>query len=214
MDEKETRKDVAAPPKEHTITEHQYRVFLLGQFCLAFAATEMHLHHAVQELTGVNTDVFRAIFSGLRVDASIQNIKRLLQANDVSEEIRTAYAEIFTHIGFLLEARNLMLHYGVTLDHVKREVISTNKRVALTATHEKTLPFSAEILQHLIHDTQKANAHLLVEQQPRQKELMKAALREILLKPWRYIPPKIAQPKPPQHSERGRRQQKAPKGPR
>ena len=121
MDEKETRKD-AASAKERTITEYQYRVLLLGQFCLGFAVTEMLLHHTVQELTGVNTNVFQAIFSGLRVDASIQNIKRLLQANDASEETRSAYAQIFTHIGFLLDARNLMLHYGVTMDHIKSEI--------------------------------------------------------------------------------------------
>lgn len=194
-----------------SLSEYQYRVYLLGEFCLSFAVTEMLLHHTVQELAAVNTNVFQAIFSGLRAEGAMQNINRLLEAAGAVEATQEAYRDIFTHLKFLLDARNLVLHYGVTMDHVKREIISTNVRVALSPSRERTLPFSAEILQQLIDDTKKANAHLGVELMTSQRELVIAAQRELLQQPWRYIPPPVVQERPQKRTDLDRKRGKAPK---
>jgi hypothetical protein len=177
------------------LLEHDYRTYLLGEFCLQFSFTELLLHQTVQHLAKLETKLFQAIFSGLRADGATKQINRLLEASEAPGSEISAYAVIFTHIKWIIEARNLILHYGVTVnlylecasDEVRMEFVSTNARVALRPSGLHEIPFSAEVLQQLIDDTSKVNALLFVKLYPEQGK--EPQYTEIVQRAWRYKPP-------------------------
>jgi hypothetical protein len=172
--------------KTAAVEEYRHRIYLLGLFCLEFSVTESLLHDVVQRLSGLDDRHHQAIFSGLRADAAMGQIRRLLEVNGKSPKL---YDDIFTHLKTVLDARNLVLHNGLTLSNIHPDIVSTNSRLALSRERERTIPFTADVLERLLHNTSKVNAHLSRELCRLAPDRHVVLDREFLQEAWRDIPP-------------------------
>jgi hypothetical protein len=197
--------------------DYTNRVYLLGMFCLEFANTEYFLQETVRRLANLDAKMFMTLFSGLRCEGAMQHVRRLLEAANAPESQIDAYDNIFQHVHIVLEARNLILHHGVTFIHgvgvAPLAAVATNRRIALSESRERTIPFTAEMLQQLIHDTNKANVHLsreLVLAFPPDYVLYGADV-DALQQPWLCTPLQVQKQKPPQRSGKGHKRARVPK---
>lgn len=118
-----SEKDIA----DEFLEEYNHRIFLLGIFCLDFSTTEYFLHATVQMLVGLNDRMFQALFSGLRAEEAMSNIKRIMEAIDAPSADVDRYADIFKYLKSTLEARNLVLHHGITFGNIEPDAIATNR---------------------------------------------------------------------------------------
>ena len=81
----------------------------LGRFVDLFASTEVLLQLTLWNMSRVPNQIAKAVFSGVKADLAMQNIKRIFEATDAPAEKRKRYQEIFTHVGWISDARNLLL---------------------------------------------------------------------------------------------------------
>jgi hypothetical protein len=79
--------------------EYRNRVYLLGSICLEFSVTEALLHDVVQRLSGMDDRLHQAIFSGLRTEAAMAQIRRLLEVNGKPTDL---YDETFRQLKTVL----------------------------------------------------------------------------------------------------------------
>jgi hypothetical protein len=165
---------------------YRNRVYLLGSICLEFSVTEALLHDLVQRLSGMEDRLHQAIFSGLRCEAAMAQIRRLLEVNDKPTDL---YDETFKQLKTILEARNLILHHGLTSSNIYPDLVATNSRLALSRERERAIPFTTDVLEGLFHNTNKVNAHLSRELCHLAPDRHVPLAGEFLQAAWHDIPP-------------------------
>lgn len=180
----------------------------LGQFVHQFAALERMLQTYLMIEAGVNHNVAKAIFSGVKIDQGKDHIKRLRQ---VSGKPKSELLDrIFSQITVVTKARNDILHHGANFaKHDSNEGFVSNA-FRVTPDREYSFPVSPEILHKLTIDTNRLQvgiAVMMTEGQPIPDEVM-ANLRKSVEAPWSYTPPGRSQTdRPP---PKGGRRQKVP----
>jgi hypothetical protein len=168
----------------------------LGIFVHQFAHVEMTLWITLAKLSGVGFQRARAVFHGVRSDAARSYINRILETTNAEQSVRDDFQFIFTQLGYLTDARNSILHSGTTFNTEDGDFLSTNAMLALTDDRRKEFPVSQIILNQMVEDLKKINAHLLsflfVGAPPGIKSLNN--LDEHKQRAWQYKPPPQASP--------------------
>jgi hypothetical protein len=200
------------PPnlKRRLEAEDQY-IEALGNFVHAFARIEGILALALRVFSGVTGPIARAIFHGVRVDAAVNYIRRILEVTNAPADVKADFELAFTHLGDITRARNDILHYGVGLGTIWRSddtiiesspMIVTNKDFALTEDRIRETPVSAEILEQMMEDLDVIRAilfgHILLASG--RKDDAKRFLGPARKHAWRYKPPRQSShhgPRPP-----------------
>jgi hypothetical protein len=102
----------------------------LGRFIDAFSRVEQCLLWTLEVYSGVSTQVSRALFSGVRTDAAMGYINRILEATKATKTNRDHAQWLFTQLGHINKLRNDLVHYGVK-DHGGTAFLVSNKSTAL-----------------------------------------------------------------------------------
>ncbi len=171
--------------------ETRQRYQALGRFVQLFAGTEALLQLTLWSAARVSNPIAKAIFAGVRPELAIQHIRRIFEVSDVFADRRSSYDELFQRIGIISEARNLLLHQGISSSD--EGPVSTNSWLALTSDRARQIPASLTVLSNLGADTAKVNARLqlnLITQDDVRASIAERSLEHIE-RPWLYeAPPK------------------------
>lgn len=85
----------------------------LGQFVTMFSLLKSTMQETLWHFAGVSPPLAPAIFSGTRIDAATQHIKRISEATGWSKEQRAFFDELTLQIGEITRTRNDLLHCGI-----------------------------------------------------------------------------------------------------
>lgn len=156
----------------------------LGRFIETFALLEGCMFILLQQRTGVTVEIARAIFSGTRIDAAMNTIRRMNEASS-GERIDPYLEEAFLKVAELLSARNDIVHLGPLFgDDYERFV--TNGLKALTPKKIKHQIFSSETLQMMTHDAYKAATHILASLNDVRLKEIPPYMKQVLEREWLY----------------------------
>jgi len=156
----------------------------LGRFVDAFADVETAITLVLWHYAATPHEIARAVFSGVRVDAAIQFIRRLSNVIEIPrwDELDGVLAQLAT----INSVRNDLLHYGAK-GSADGTLTVTNWFRALTTDRVKSYPISPQILLDMTADLQKIILHLQTGHTGRHW-LLPTAKMMILREPWRYKP--------------------------
>jgi hypothetical protein len=168
----------------------------LGRFVSAFAGVEGMVFALLTDMVGVSYEVGQAVFSGVRIDAAMDHIRRLchLRHPDLEkpalEEIAPApVAECLPRIAPINKVRNSILHYGVLVDQ-QGLPYTVNVRAPLPGKPRVPEPVPLPMLDDMTADLRKIEttllAHLLLGKLP--DEMLEGAYGEALRSAWCYTP--------------------------
>jgi hypothetical protein len=165
-----------------------------------FAKVENAIVRTLQRLSKVSVEVAQAIFSGVRSEGAIQNINRILEISDpINDANRKRFSRAFEQFRHINDVRNLLLHHGI--ESSGKDLVTTNRKTALTESRVRSIPISAETLEQMTEDLGKIDALLTLTAIARGGDLEDAdAIYRELQKPWLYKPPRQsprARPKTP-----------------
>jgi hypothetical protein len=104
---------------------------VLGNFVEAFAQLEAMMFQSLRFYAGVETPTARALFSGTRVDAAMQNIRRIWEVHPIAPGRKADMENLFQQIKLIADLRNKIIHYGTIVTSDKGRITSTVSR-ALT----------------------------------------------------------------------------------
>lgn len=121
----------------------------LGQFVQTYSAAEAIVQVLLQERANVTSETARAIFSGVRIKEAMSYIKRISQAQGITEPDMLEPA--FAQLADITSARNDILHYGAKFEDGKPEYVTT-KRSAHLPEKARHFPVSPKILRQMIAD--------------------------------------------------------------
>jgi hypothetical protein len=193
----------------------------LGEFVEAFADVEGELFLYLYTLVGVDYNMARAVFSGVRVQEAVSFIRRIMEIRP--SKIPEGLDEVLAQILIINDTRNLILHHSVSGRYSKGQLIRTISNIdrALTARRAKELPISEKILSDMTDDLFHIKtflfheAALLMELLPPETRARIERLGPVPVGAWLYKPAprstleKHAPPKrrakrtPPDESSRG-----------
>ena len=176
----------------------------LGQFIETYAHTEAVLFETLASYTDIPIEVARAVFSGVRTDASMDFIRRIIAVNGLETEKHTDPGELFEHLKFITDLRNHVVHYRsfLTDDSVR---MASNITRALSPEKIKELRVSAEILGKATHDLEKIYAQLGMDiLAPMLSLAQRARHLPVLNDAWLYKPPPNPQKKVRKSSRKDR----------
>lgn len=181
---------------------------MLAVFVLEFAEIEHHILRTLVRFSEVDDDTARALFSGVRADAAMDYVKRLLEVSGESEENKERYQRAFAQFKAITEVRNLILHYG--LERSGESTVTTNKRIALSESRLRSVPVSSEMLENLVKDLSRIDEMLIfcAQMKGHQENERRPDLDDWVASfraPWLYTPPQAQTQKSPKRAEKGMR---------
>ena len=184
--------DMSKPPKPRHIfikpDPSYWRV--LGNFVEAFANLEAMMFQSLKFHAGVDTDIARALFSGTRVDAAMQYIRRIWEVRPIAPGRKADMENMFAQIKLMSDLRNKIIHYGTFVTSDKGRITSTIVR-ALTPDRVEEHRASKKDLNAMIDDIRLINTALAWDYVPLPipAELSTAHQQTpALLQPWKYKP--------------------------
>lgn len=172
----------------------------LGRFIEEYAELEQAISGLLWSFAKVSTPVARAIFSGTRAEAAVQNINRILDVRKDKKEFKDNLLPLTIQLGHITAARNLIIHHETRRKN-DRVVSVTNRRVALDKKRLRERPMSTKILRRMTADLEKIIAHLILllfrneKMSKREIASVQHVYAEELNAAWQYKPPKDRQPK-------------------
>jgi hypothetical protein len=145
-----------------SLPEHERRRYwlALGRFVDAFSRVESLAMAVFWRLTGLDIPTARALFSGVRLDAAKDNIRRLLEVQQAPKMLRDEVSAVFAQLTAINAARNDLLHYGPQ-DDGQGGMLATNRLVAHDQERAREGVISAEVLDTMSEDLAKIELHLL-----------------------------------------------------
>jgi hypothetical protein len=166
------------------LNEGQKQLIQLAIFVLEFAEVERHAIDALTLVGGISETFVKAVLSGTRAKEVLASIKKLLAENP-SDPRNGVYKNIVENFGPINDARNMILHHGISTGGVAGTYATNYKR----ALHPQFIPLSTEILKEMTDDLQKIVALIIIDllQQHRNyEESWAGELIEVSRRPWLY----------------------------
>jgi hypothetical protein len=164
----------------------------LGTFVTIFAQVESVVHFVLRWAADITEPIAAALFSGTRVDAGTNLIKRLGEAVGDWPAEKTARFEAICHqLGEITQTRNDLLHFGIKFNTDKTDSYTiSNKLLAHTKERIRETKISAAILDNMTADLLLMYIQLLkfphgaISRLDRTEPMSAAALKSA----WRYKP--------------------------
>ncbi len=120
----------------------------LGEFISRFSEIEFYIQELLWHECGIPEKHAKAIFSGHKVDQSIDAIKRIYSSKKT--EIPSLLEKTFNHIGTINGFRNLIVHHGAIF--LEDKIIVSNRKVVYKEEKVREIPVSPEILGNMCND--------------------------------------------------------------
>jgi len=167
----------------------------LGRFVSIFSKVEATLQTSLWKLAGVPEPTAQAVFSGLRVDACIQFIGRIADAQKWEKRRKDELRYVFSQLGMINKLRNNILHYGATMERHEDVWVVSNKTFVHIPEKIQEIRITPTLLNNATADLVKIESHLIVMTWgDEMSEIPRAAFAEILKTAWLYKPPPRDQP--------------------
>jgi hypothetical protein len=161
----------------------------LGQFIEYFASIEGLMFNFLAFYAKVEDPIAKAVFSGVRADAAMDYIRRIVAVNDPGDERRHELDNVFKQLKSISDARNDIVHYMSFVTSDLGRIVSNISRAHLTK-NIKERPVSPAILKTMTTDLEKIGLHLVMHWVLPNASLAERARQEpILNNAWRYKPP-------------------------
>lgn len=156
----------------------------LGQFIEAFSTCEAVVFDVLAFHAGVSIPIAKAVFSGIRMDAAINLINRIVtEVHAVAPERGADLAKLFSQLRSIMDVRNKIIHYGTFVTIDKGRVAST-ARLALTPEKVQEHRASVEVLEAMTADIIRIYNALLWDLNRNRPSPSDPSLRD----PWQYKP--------------------------
>lgn len=161
----------------------------LGHFIEAFATAETVLFHTLAFCAGTSISTAKAIFPGTRTDQAIKSIHRLFEARPaLNAEMKSELTDVLTHLKWIADARNLIVHYSSVVTSDKARIVSDITR-ALKPKNIKEQRVCQKILNAMTDDVTKIAHHLaMICAMPNASLAEKARELPVLNDAWQYTP--------------------------
>jgi hypothetical protein len=124
----------------------------LGEFVEAFADVEGDLFLYLYNLVGVDYNMARAVFSGVRIQETVSFIRRIIEIRP--SKIPDGLDEVLAQLLTINDTRNLILHHSVSGRYSKGHLVRSISNIdrALTPGRIKEIPISDKILNSMTVD--------------------------------------------------------------
>lgn len=167
----------------------------LGSFVHDFAILEVALFRLLCAVSAVSDEIGKALFSGMRADALVANLRRCYQARgcEIGNGIEAALSQTTAING----ARNVVIHYvTLAIEDDETEVLAFND-LRYSAQNARQERFSPEILDQMSHDLRIISAILSFEKADIVEPGSIVIAEETRQRPhtWQYKPPARQNPR-------------------
>ncbi|WP_394730125.1 hypothetical protein [Altererythrobacter sp. GH1-8] len=171
----------------------------LGNFIHLFSIVEDTVRSLLEQTAGVDKQVSLAIFSGLRTDKAMTNIRRIYQAK--GQKFPKELDKAFQQLSIIAQFRNDVLHQRA--DFSQSPPVTGNRKSVLNKSAIRETPITAYTLVAAAEDLGRILLILGAFLRPdRETDDVEFALSE----PWQYKPGEQAstgqKQKPPLHPKR------------
>jgi hypothetical protein len=167
----------------------------LGLFISQFAMLENIMNILLVNISGIDQKAGPAVFSGTRVSGAKSFINRLLNTQNMTDNLKCRLKHYFDRIGVINGARDEILHYGGFYRHDTNQILVSNARSAHIEKNLRECEVNAQILLDLTTDTISCYRGVLVElcRYSSTPESI-ADLQSGIVSPWRYKEPQLIPP--------------------
>ena len=172
---------MSTPPDVNKLLETSY-MKSLGSFIDLFSIVENLVKRLMAHFAGVDEPTALALFSGVRTDQAIANIRRLHQARKA--ELDPALDAALQQMAVITNFRNDLLHHRV--DFTKTPPVTTNRAVVLSENAVRETVIGPDTLMDAGHDLGRIILILGVFLSDTRDG---ADLEWALSEPWRHKPP-------------------------
>jgi hypothetical protein len=167
-------------------TDEYYQA--LGHFISDFSEIEQALQLTLWRLTGVDTPMAKAVFSGVRSEEATNKITRIKDAQKWPKKRCDEWEEISSRVGVLRKLRNDILHYGANWV-APGTWISSNADFVHLPDRTRSRQVTITDLRNAAHDTKKLSMHLFVFLFADEMTIPSLQKHDPVLKSaWRYKP--------------------------
>jgi len=173
--------------RETADDERVHHLIALGGFIETFAMTELALFFYYCHCAKVDAQTGSVLFSGVGVDQTIRNIRKLWTVQPAAEKERAGVEAALKQLESLRAFRNAIVHFLPLPGDSGRLVTDFAKIPPSKAPTEHSV--SAEILDHATADLAKIAQHLAMAiGTPEETRVDRVAAYSALDDAWRYTP--------------------------
>ncbi len=123
----------------------------VGWFVTIFAVVERVSYETLQHFSGTSPTIAACLFSGTRIDAAMNYLKRIAEATDWLDGKTKLFEHIKSQLGEITQLRNDLLHYGAKGETPDTLIIS-NEHSAHIKSRIRETKISAKILDDAATD--------------------------------------------------------------
>jgi hypothetical protein len=146
-----TKPQKAKQPKKTTKAQVHRYLREVGWFVTMFSAVENCVHETLWHFAKVDPIIARCIFSGIRIDAAIGQLKRIGEATEWPKGHKDLFDHVAQQLGEITQLRNDLLHYGVT-GETPDTLVVTNEKYAHIKSRIRSTKISVAILEQATKD--------------------------------------------------------------
>jgi hypothetical protein len=169
----------------------------LGRFIAAYAKAEVAVHLVARKLSGLNDNVARVLFGGMRMGDITIRVKQMLKFAELSETQSIDIQNCLAQLDVISDKRHNLVHRGVS--YVQGKGLSVdNKLTAKSLSIIEHDEFSMPDLNHLRTDSLCIFLRLMLFYEPEFLDLASPDFLKGAYLPWRYKPVS-----PPSETKRG-----------
>ncbi len=180
----------------------------VGQLIESFALVEDELNKLLAFYSRVSPPTARALFSGVRTDAAMGYIRRIMAVEETPEIRKRDLEDIFSHLTAINEVRNLLIHYQSSGEGDDR--IVTDQARALVIERARKHRISEDTLTAICLDLYQIANRINFHRHGKNPWAVKSShSRYVLTAAWRYKPPQNRQTKAKPRKRMDRRKRQA-----
>jgi hypothetical protein len=166
----------------------------LGRFIEEFSSIEAVMLPFLGFYAGISHRMARCVFSGVKPEAAIGLINRIVEAFDPGEDRRRELAYMFDQLGLINGVRNVVIHHSSFVTSDQGRIASTIAK-AHAPRSIREVQVSPAILDAMTADLKKIGFHMVAQLNWPKETLAQRTLKEPLLGlAWQYKPQKQSQP--------------------
>jgi hypothetical protein len=159
----------------------------LGRFVDTFSMVENNMQLTLWHFSKVKWPIAQAVFSGVRIDAGSNYVRRIAEATDWPKEQIDMFEILLAQLGEITRVRNDILHYGGFLQSDGHHEV-TNVLYAHTQERIRTTKITAEILDAMSSDLATICVQFMILRGARMTEKVLAGGQMPPQTAWHYKP--------------------------
>lgn len=180
----------------------------LGKFLHQFSDVERAMQRTLWRMAGVEPQIGRAVFSGVKVDGGASLLNRICDAMD-RQDVKGRLEPTLAQLSVINAVRNNIVHWGATHNRADNDFTVTNEFLAIVPDRVRSYRVTVLDLHAMTADLHGIALRLareeITDEEVAQSSVLTRVFAEAMRTPWLYRPrqqspsKKKRPPKSPKH---------------